>query len=438
MTAGPGCLNRFSEVKRIRQVLTDHGIPGLRNLALFSVAIDTMLQGPELLNLTVKDVALGNGTVRPVIEVARTRRKSPVRCTLSKATAKALVKWIAVSGKKRADYIFPGRGAGRPHPMTIRQMNRLLKSWVTEAGLDPENYGNESLRRTKALHILNSTGNLETVRMLLGHEKIESTARYLHIAKKGTLGSARVAAAPSDGYTLLAGSMGSHVAAPVLTPNLKYDPERDFAPIGFTAQSPAVIVARKDFPADNLRQFMDYLKQNGDRVKEAHGGIGASSHMACLLFNAQAGVKPSLVAYRGTAPALNDLIGGHVDFFCEQVVSVAPQIAAGTIKAYAISSSERLPTLPDVPTAKEAGLDYQMSIWAGIFAPKATPKPIVDKLAAALDKSLDDPGVKAKVADLGGSIPPKSERTPAKFSRFVNAEIARWSPVLTAAGTGTN
>src|SRR5271157_3121618 len=173
-----------TQVKLIRQVLADRGVPGLRDLALFSMAIDTMLQGPELLNLTVKGVALGNGTIRPIIEVARTRRKSPVRCTLSKPTAKALGKWIAVSGKKRADYIFPGRGAGRPRPMTIRQMNRLLKSWVAEAGLDPENYGNESLRRTKALHILNSTGNLETVRILLGHEKIESTARYLHIAKK--------------------------------------------------------------------------------------------------------------------------------------------------------------------------------------------------------------------------------------------------------------
>jgi len=252
----------------------------------------------------------------------------------------------------------------------------------------------------------------------------------------GTIGSARVAAAPPDGYTLLAGSMGSHVAAPVLTPNLKYDPKRDFAPIGFTAQSPVVIVARKDFPADNLRQFVDYLKQNGDRVKEAHGGIGASSHMACLLFNAQAGVKPSLVAYRGTAPALNDLIGGHVDFFCEQAVSVAPQIAAGTIKAYAVSSSERLPTVPDVPTAKEDGLDYKMSIWAGIFAPKGTPTPIVDKLAAALDQSLDTPVVKEKVAELGGSIPAKSERTPATFSRFVNAEIARWLPILNAASAG--
>jgi tripartite-type tricarboxylate transporter receptor subunit TctC len=139
------------------------------------------------------------------------------------------------------------------------------------------------------------------------------------------------------------------------------------------------------------------------------------------------------VAYRGTAPALNDLIGGHVDFFCEQVVSVAPQIAAGVIKAYAVSASERLATLPNVPTAKEEGLDYQMSIWAGIFAPKGTPKPIVDRLADALDKSLDDPGVAAKLADLGGSIPPKSERTPAKFGSFVQAEVARWSPILKAA-----
>ena len=172
-----------AQVKRIRHVLADRGVPGLRNLALFSVAIDTMLQGPELLNLNVKDVQLPDGTVRSVIKVARTRRP-PVRCALSEATAKALGKWIAVSGKKRADYIFPGRGGRRPRPMTIRQMNRLLKLWVAEAGLDPEHYGNESLRRTKALHILNSTGDLEAVRMLLGHAKIESTSKFLRIAKK--------------------------------------------------------------------------------------------------------------------------------------------------------------------------------------------------------------------------------------------------------------
>jgi integrase len=173
-----------AQVKRIRQVLADRGVPGLRDLALFSVAIDTMLQGPALLNLTVKDVQLANGTIRPIIEVARTRRKPPVRCALSKATAQALGKWIAVSDKERTDYIFPGRGVGRPRAMTARQMNRLLKFWVAEAGLDPKKYGNESLRRTKALHILKGTGDLETVRVLLGHEKIESTAHYLRIAKK--------------------------------------------------------------------------------------------------------------------------------------------------------------------------------------------------------------------------------------------------------------
>jgi tripartite-type tricarboxylate transporter receptor subunit TctC len=154
--------------------------------------------------------------------------------------------------------------------------------------------------------------------------------------------------------------------------------------------------------------------------------------MACLLFNAAAGVQPSSVAYRGTAPALNDLIGGHVDFFCDQVVSVAPQIAGGSIRAYAVSARERLATLANVPTAKEMGIDYEMSIWAGIFAPKATPKPIIDKLAGTLDPALDDPTVAKRLADLGGTIPPKSERTPAKFDAFVKAEIARWSPILKA------
>src|SRR3954466_3177879 len=232
----------------------------------------------------------------------------------------------------------------------------------------------------------------------------------------GTLGSARVAAVHPDGYTLLAGSMGSHVAAPVLTPNVKYDSERDFEPIGFTAHAPAVIVAKKDFPAKDLREFVAYLKKNGNNVKQAHGGIGASSHMACLLFTSEAGVQPSLVAYRGTAPALNDLIGGHVDFFCEQAVSVAPQIVGGAIKAYGVSARERLTSLPDVPTAKQAGLDYEMSIWAGMFAPKATPKNVIDKLASNLDAALEDSAVKNRLADLGASLPNRDERSPTKFA----------------------
>jgi tripartite-type tricarboxylate transporter receptor subunit TctC len=249
----------------------------------------------------------------------------------------------------------------------------------------------------------------------------------------GTLGSGRVAAAPPDGYTLLAGSMGSHVAAPVLTPNIKYDSARDFVPIGPTAHSPAVIVGRKDFPAKDLKEFVTLLKSGGATLKQAHGGIGSSSHMACLLFTAEIGAKPTLVAYRGTGPAMNDLIGGHVDFFCEQSVSVVEQAKSGAIKAYGVSAAARLASLPDVPTAKEFGVNYLMSIWADIFAPKDTPPAVVAKLADALDKALDDDGVKQRINTLGGSIPEKRERSPAAFDTYVKAEIARWAPVLKAA-----
>jgi site-specific recombinase XerD len=172
------------QVKRIRNVLARRGDQGLRDLALFSVAIDTMLQGPELLNLTVKDVRRSDGKIRSAIEVARRRRKPPVRCALSKISASALGKWIMMSGKKRTNHIFSGRRGGSSRPMTARQLSRLLSLWVSEAGLNPKKYGVESLRRTKALHILNGTGDLETVRALLGHTKIESTARYLRIAKR--------------------------------------------------------------------------------------------------------------------------------------------------------------------------------------------------------------------------------------------------------------
>ena len=251
----------------------------------------------------------------------------------------------------------------------------------------------------------------------------------------GTVGSARVAAAAPDGYTLLAAAMGSHVAAPVLTPNVKYDPVADFVPIGFTAHSPAVIIARKDFPAKDFAEFVAALRQQGGALKQGHGGVGASSHMACLLFTAEIGAKPTLVAYRGSAPALNDLVGGFVDFMCEQSVSVAETVLSGSVRAYAVSAGERLANLPDVPTAKEAGINYEMSVWAGLFAPKGTPSAVVAKLADALDKALDEASVRQTLAQLGGAIPAKAERNPAAFDRFVRSEVARWAPILAATRT---
>ena len=172
-----------AQVKRIRRLLAGRGVPGLRDLALFSMAVDTMLHGQDLLALVVGDVQRRNGSIRHLIEVARASGMSPVRCALSKVSAKAVEKWIASSGKKRTDYLFTGSASGS-RPMSGRQLSRLLKVWVVEADLDPTDYGVESLRRTKALHILKGTGDLQTVRALLGHARIESTARYLGLKTK--------------------------------------------------------------------------------------------------------------------------------------------------------------------------------------------------------------------------------------------------------------
>ncbi|MDO8876984.1 MAG: tripartite tricarboxylate transporter substrate-binding protein [Pseudolabrys sp.] len=255
----------------------------------------------------------------------------------------------------------------------------------------------------------------------------------------GTIGTARVAAAEPDGYTVLGASMGSHVSAPALFPNLKYDSSKDFEPIGLTSNAPAAVVARKELPAKDFKEFVAHLKKEGGAVKQAHGGIGSSSHMACLLFTAELGVKPTLVAYRGTGPALNDVIGGHVDFFCEQVVSVQGAIKGGTVKGMVVSGNDRSPALTDVPSAKEAGLPaYQINIWSGIFAPKGTPKAIVDKLSDALNTTLNDPAVAKRLQELGGTVPPASNRGSDFLAKQLKADIASWNPILKAANEKTN
>ncbi|AWM88152.1 tripartite tricarboxylate transporter substrate binding protein BugD [Microvirga sp. 17 mud 1-3] len=251
----------------------------------------------------------------------------------------------------------------------------------------------------------------------------------------GTTGITRGAQSQPDGYTIMMGHMGTHGAAPALYPNLKYDPAKDFAPIGLAAGTPIVIVAKKDFPANDLKGFLDYMKANADKVNMAHAGVGSVSHSTGIFFNSVVKVKPTMVAYRGTGPALNDLMANTVDYMTDQIVNVAPQILGGNIKAYAIATPERSPALPNVPTTKEAGLpDYEVSAWNAVFAPKGTPPEIVAKLNDALVKSLDDENTRKRLLDLGGVIPSKEERTPAALQKLVESEVARWTPVLKAAG----
>jgi tripartite-type tricarboxylate transporter receptor subunit TctC len=249
----------------------------------------------------------------------------------------------------------------------------------------------------------------------------------------GTTGIARGAGATPDGYTIMMGHMGTHGAAPALYPNLKYDPAKDFAPIGLAAGTPILIVAKKDFPASDLKGFVDHVTKNVDKVNMAHAGVGSVSHTTGVLLSSIIKASPTAVAYRGTGPALNDLMSGTVDYMTDQIVNVAPQISGGTIKAFAIATPERSPALPDVPTTKEAGLpDYQVSAWNAVFAPKGTPADVVAKLVSALDKALDDETTRKRLADLGGVIPNKQERTPEALQKLVESEVARWTPVLKA------
>lgn len=255
----------------------------------------------------------------------------------------------------------------------------------------------------------------------------------------GTTGITRGAQATPDGYTIMMGHMGTHGAAPALYPNLKYDPTKDFAPIGLAAGTPIVIVAKKDFPANDLKTFTEQVKANATKLNMAHAGVGSVSHTAGTLLTSVLDVKPTAVAYRGTGPALNDLMSGQVDFMADQIVNVAPQITGGTIKAFAIATPERSPALPNVPTTKEAGLPtYEVSAWNAAFAPKGVPKEIVAKLSDALSKALDDETTRKRLLDLGGVVPNAAERTPEALEKLVESEVARWTPVLKAAGAVAN
>jgi tripartite-type tricarboxylate transporter receptor subunit TctC len=250
----------------------------------------------------------------------------------------------------------------------------------------------------------------------------------------GTTPTRRVAQAAADGYTIMMGHMGTHGAAPAQYPNLKYDPAKDFTPIGLTAGLPIVIVTKKDFPANNLKEFVDYVKKNQDKVNEAHAGVGSVMHTTCTLLQSIMGTKTARVAYRGGGPALNDLVGGQVDFSCTTLIAVVSQVQAGTIKVIAVASPERADLIKGVPTTKEGGLaEFQVSAWNGLFAPKNLPREIQTKLNNAVVKALDDDATRKRLLDIGSEIPNKADRTPEALQKLVESEVARWSPVLKAA-----
>jgi tripartite-type tricarboxylate transporter receptor subunit TctC len=250
----------------------------------------------------------------------------------------------------------------------------------------------------------------------------------------GTVGSTRAMRASPDGYTIQMGQMGTHAGAVALYPSLAYKPDSDFEPIGLVVDQAIVIFARRDFPPPDLKEFVSYVKANAERLNVGHAGVGSISHFTCLLLDSMLGVKPTMVPYSGAAPAVNALLGSQVDYMCDSIADVVQQIQSGTIKGYAVGSARRNAALPNVPTTKEAGLpEFQATGWYALFAPKGTPKPVLDKLTGALDQALNDEGVRKRLTELGCDIPDQSRRGQQPLATLVKSEIARWTPVIKAA-----
>ena len=253
-----------------------------------------------------------------------------------------------------------------------------------------------------------------------------------NVAGSGGITAARRAAnSASDGYTLLMASSGTHAGAPALYPDLGFDPVESFEQVGLVALTYVLLVGRKQLPASNLQEFIEYLKANEKTVTEGNGGVGSISHVACTYFHSLIKIKPTRVPFRSTSEITVALLGNNIDYLCNQYSNIGEQIRADQVKAFAISSRQRLPQIPNVPTAAEAGLpDFKVNAWFALQVPRGTPPNIVAKLNRALDAALDDPIVQRRMADLGIEPAPKDRRASQWLAPFIKSEIAFWNPLL--------
>ena len=249
----------------------------------------------------------------------------------------------------------------------------------------------------------------------------------------GTLGAGQVATAPNDGYTLLLHHIGMSTA-PTLYRSLPYDPATDFAPIGLITSVPMTLVARKDFEPTTMEELLAHVKANGENITYAHAGIGSASQLCGMLFMDAVDTQMTTVPYQGSGPAMTDIIGGQVDLICDQTTNTTSQIQAGEVKAYGVTSLSRLANLPDLPTTKEGGLDLEIGVWHGLYAPAGTDAAIIARLEAALKVALADETVVSRFAELGTYPVTADEATPAALTQMLASQTELWRAVIEAAG----
>ena len=250
----------------------------------------------------------------------------------------------------------------------------------------------------------------------------------------GTIGSIRVMKAAPDGYTLLTGHMGTHASSFALYAKRKYDPRTDFEPIGLAASAPIVVFSRKELPATTFQEFVALMKEKGPELKVGHSGIGSNAHLTCKLLNALVGTKPSEIPYRGNGPLMNDLLSGEIDYSCDQVITVAPQVSGGAIKAFVVASPQRSKVLPDIATSEEGGLKaFQADAWTALFAPKGLPDDIMAKIHTAYAETMAHPDTIGKLEKLGAVAPTSAQQSQAYLRALVAADVERWTKVITDA-----
>src|SRR5678809_360744 len=250
----------------------------------------------------------------------------------------------------------------------------------------------------------------------------------------GIIGPEAVKNAKPDGYTILIHHIGM-ATTPTLYRHLRFNPLTDFEYIGLVNEVPMTIIANEKVPAKNLKEFLAYLKANKDKVSYANAGIGAASHLCGMLFMSAIHLDLLTVPYKGTGPAMNDLLGGQVTFMCDQTTSTTSQIKSGKVKVFGVTAPQRVSSLPDVPTLQEQGLKgADVAIWHGLYAPKGTPKPVLDKLVAALQETVKDEAVKKRFSDLGATTYPPEKATPAALQAHLKSEIDKWGPLIKKAG----
>jgi tripartite-type tricarboxylate transporter receptor subunit TctC len=250
----------------------------------------------------------------------------------------------------------------------------------------------------------------------------------------GRVGTGRVARAVPDGYTLVAGSAGTHMANGAIY-TLNYDVLTDFEPVALLAATPQLIVSKKTIPANNLQSLIGWLKMNPDVASQGTSGVSGYSHIAGVLFQKETGTRFQFVFYRSGAQTMQDLVAGRIDLMIDQASNALPQIRGGTIKAYAVAANTRLAEAPDVPTVDEAGLPkFHFSHWYAFFAPKGTPATLINRLYVAAAEALDDPAVRQRLTELGLQIYPREQQTPKALAVFQRTEIEKWWPVIKAAG----